>query len=430
MKNTKFFRTMLTVALVLTIIGSVTGGTIAWFTDSVESTNNIIKSGNLDMVVEYKTDLDDEWATLEEDTELFNKDALYEPGYTEVVFLRVANAGNLAFKYNLALSVEDSVIGKSVLGNDIELSKYLDMGIYVQDEYSSGANYADILMPVMFSDRATALSKVATSMTKLSTKNAEGLVTLATDSPILPGDQTSQVVALVLTMPTTVGNEANHLTGTAAPEITLGLHVQATQYMHESDSFGSDYDEDATYPEISSTPIKATVTALSGDELTIMCTDAWQGAMGLTFLDGEQVLDCGLKLTAQDTPADIVGKDYADWSVDFEISSTKALEESDTTPHIVLAGQYTSWCEDWLAFELAGVGTEANKAERIMSSFARIKYSEIVNDIKEFQCGVILLDDYFKGESITLELCVYETDGHGNELEDGRHVIKSFTFDF
>lgn len=433
MKKMKYLRSWLVVALVVTIIGSLTGGTVAWFTDTVESTDNVIQSGNLDMVVEYKTTLDGEWATLEKETNLFKENALYEPGYTEIVFLRVANAGNLAFKYNLALSVEDSVIGKSVLGNDIELSKYLDMGIYVQDEYSSGFNYADILLPNMFADRATALDSVQTT-TKLSTKNTEGLVTLATDLPMLVGEQTSQVIALVLTMPTTVGNEANHLTNTPAPEINLGLHVVATQLMHESDSFGIDYDEDATYPTISTVELpKATISVLSGDQLTIIADNMdMDNFEGLKLLDGEKVLDCGLKFSANETLADLEGKDYADWSVDFEITSSKGLSADDTTARIALAGQYESWMEDWVAFEVTGLDIPANEPCRMIQPVLdRMKYSEIVEDVVDFQCGVIILDEeYFAGQTITLDLVVYETDGHGNEIEDGKHVVKSFTFSF
>ena len=49
MKKMKYLRTWLVVALVVTIIGSLTGGTVAWFTDSVESTGNVIESGTLDV---------------------------------------------------------------------------------------------------------------------------------------------------------------------------------------------------------------------------------------------------------------------------------------------------------------------------------------------------------------------------------------------
>ena len=243
----KFKRTILLMMLLSVMLTAVTGGTIAWFTDNVSSTENVIQSGNLDMVVEYKTSLDGEWAELKEDTKLFKENALYEPGYTELVFLRVKNAGNLAFKYKADLAINNSVIGTSVLDNEIKLSDYMQAGIYVQDEYSSGANYWEILGPTMFRDRATALSSL--TLTDMNKMTEEGTLTLATDKPILPGEQTSQVIVLALHMPETVGNEANHKTGTAAPQINLGLHIAATQFTHEEDIFDNQYDKDATYPD-------------------------------------------------------------------------------------------------------------------------------------------------------------------------------------
>lgn len=179
----------------------------------------------------------------------------------------------------------------------------------------------------------------------------------------------------------------------------------------------------------------ATVQKLLGDDLKIHCTDEYK-AMGLSFLKGDYTLACGLEMKANETEEDIIGKDYADWSVDFEIISTKAISKDDLETHIYLAGHYDfldlAKTGDWIAFGIQGFDVPANKAERVMSAFARMKYEEIVKSVKEFKCGVIFPkgDDYFKGESITLKLCVYETDGHGNELENGRHEIKSFKFDF
>ncbi len=49
-------------------------------------------------------------------------------------------------------------------------------------------------------------------------------------------------------MPETVGNEANYYKN-YAPEIDLGIKLLATQMVDESDSFGSDYDADASLKE-------------------------------------------------------------------------------------------------------------------------------------------------------------------------------------
>ena len=71
------------------------GTTFAWFTDSAVSGNNIIKTGNLDMKLSwrpYGADHAEEWAEVTENTVLFGKDALYEPGYTEAVWLNTASS--------------------------------------------------------------------------------------------------------------------------------------------------------------------------------------------------------------------------------------------------------------------------------------------------------------------------------------------------
>ena len=53
-------------------------------------------------------------------------------------------------------------------------------------------------------------------------------------------------LALVVYMPTTVGNEANH-DGVTLPKIELGINVFATQVANEEDSFGADYDKGAPW---------------------------------------------------------------------------------------------------------------------------------------------------------------------------------------
>ena len=220
------------------------GTTYAWFTDSVTSANNIIQSGNLKVVLEYKSNWSDEWAPVNENTKIFKDGVLYEPGYTEVVYLRVSNAGSLALKYLLSFNIANEEGSTNVYGEEFKLSDYLQVGTYVQDEYSSGFNYADILMPTMFGTREAALGSV--ELQKLSEANA----VIREDAPILPGNETAQVVAIVLTMPETVGNEANTKLGENAPYIELGVRLFATQFTHENDSFDNQYDANVDQPTV------------------------------------------------------------------------------------------------------------------------------------------------------------------------------------
>ena len=233
---------LMSVLSLLLCFSMLIGSTFAWFTDSVTSNNNIIKSGNLDVVLEYKTNWDDAWAPVEQDTKIFKEGALYEPGYTEVVYLRVSNAGSLALKYQMKVDILSETTSTNVAGEEFKLSDYLQIGTYVQNEYSSGFNYADLLMPTMFGTREAALTNVTTE--KLS--EAESVV--CSDATIVPGTETAQVAVLVLNMPETVGNEANHKSDVAAPQINLGVTLLATQFTHEDDSFDNQYDKDAVYP--------------------------------------------------------------------------------------------------------------------------------------------------------------------------------------
>ena len=215
---------------------SFVGTTFAWFTDSVTSANNIITAGNLDVELEYSTDMVN-WTAVDATTNIFDDEALWEPGYTEIVYLRVSNLGNLALKYKLGIEVADETAGKTKDNVEFKLSDYIEYGV-AKD------------VTAKYADRAAALAAITTAA-KLNTAYSEefhlvGKTATATDT---------DVYALVVYMPESVGNEVNH-NGTDIPEIKLGLSVLATQDTVESDSFNDQYDKDATY-----------VSAATADEL-------------------------------------------------------------------------------------------------------------------------------------------------------------------
>lgn len=235
-KSTK--RALLTSALALLMcVSMLIGSTFAWFTDSVTSGRNKIVSGNLDVVLEYKTpDSQDEWKEVTSDTVLFGEKGLWEPGHTEVVALRIRNAGTLALKYDLATTVYEEVAGTNVYGDSFKLSDYLEIGY---SAINGDGQIGDAFMGMMLGSRDNANSLTNSEFGK------------SVDNPypiILPGD--AHVCALAISMPTTVGNEANYKTGTEAPFISFGVTLLATQATVESDSFNNQYDKDAEYPNL------------------------------------------------------------------------------------------------------------------------------------------------------------------------------------
>ena len=109
-KSTK--RALLMSALALLMcVSMLIGSTFAWFTDSVTSSGNIIKSGTLDVTMEWK----DATATGAQQTykdasegAIFNYDK-WEPGYVEAKNIKISNVGTLALQYNLRIAANGEV---------------------------------------------------------------------------------------------------------------------------------------------------------------------------------------------------------------------------------------------------------------------------------------------------------------------------------
>ena len=185
------------------------------------SANNIITTGNLDVELEYFNG--EEWEKVTATTNVFEKNTLWEPGHTEVVYLKVSNVGTLALKYQLGVNVASEVTGTNIDGDTIKLSDIIVFGA-VENQSEEFAN------------REAAREAVVEAK-----KLSEGY---SKSNYILPNGE-PQYVALVVYMPETTGNEANYKTGTTAPTINLGINLFATQHTYEHDTFGNDYDAEA-----------------------------------------------------------------------------------------------------------------------------------------------------------------------------------------
>jgi predicted ribosomally synthesized peptide with SipW-like signal peptide len=225
-KNTR--KALLSSALSLVLcLAMLIGTTFAWFTDSVTSANNIIKSGNLDVTLDYWDG--DSFEEVKDTTKLFNDEALWEPGHTEVAYLKIGNAGSLALKYQLQVNVYDETLGKTKDGADIRLSDYLVFSVIDIDESEAGTY-----------DRETAIDKAG---------DVKGLKEYIGETTPLVKKGDADCVALVIYMPTTVGNEANH-NGKDVPKIEMGVNLYATQFTSEEDSFNNQYDAGAYLPVV------------------------------------------------------------------------------------------------------------------------------------------------------------------------------------
>ena len=225
-KSTK--RALLTSALALLMcVTMLVGATFAWFTDTASTGVNKIQAGNLKMEVTYKNTADGNFEKVNKETPVFNNNALWEPGHVEYVVLKVRNAGSLALKYKLGINIASETGSTSVDGNAFNLSDYIRFAVLDGDQSSLGR---DDLVAAAGNGAALNAGYTAENHLLAGTNNSE------------------KVVTLVVWMPTTVGNEANHKTEVTAPSIDLGISVAATQDTVEKDSFDNTYDKDAVYP--------------------------------------------------------------------------------------------------------------------------------------------------------------------------------------
>lgn len=215
------------ISLILCLV-MLTGTTFAWFTDSETSGRNVIKSGNLDVTLEYWDGT--EYKPVTTTTQLFDDNALWEPGYTEVAYLKVTNVGNLALKYQLDVNVYSETPGTNVYNEAFNLSDYL--------VFKAVDSKTDLVGTYT---RETAKDAAGIEM-GLKTYNS------AVKDLISTGD--ADYIALIIYMPESVDNHANHLINTNPPTIEMGVVLNATQKTNESDTFGPDYDEDATYADV------------------------------------------------------------------------------------------------------------------------------------------------------------------------------------
>lgn len=225
-------RALLTSVLALVLsLAMLAGTTFAWFTDTASTGVNRIVSGNLDVGLKYWGGAESGWLTAEDSKKLFDENALWEPGYTQIVYLKVKNNGNLALTYAMQITPVHETVGVNVDGEEFKLSDYIKFGwtTFTADENGT---------PVALGREAaqTGVGDGAQLGTTLHRQAAE---------PLAAGAE--ELVALVAWMPEDVGNEANY--STVQPTIELSLKVLATQAAVESDSFDTNYDEDAVDDE-------------------------------------------------------------------------------------------------------------------------------------------------------------------------------------
>ncbi len=208
-KKTPYKRIALVLSLCALIVWGIlgTGASLAWFVDTSEEVTNIFHTANFDLEVSHRTD-EYKWESIDAKTDIFDDEALYEPGYVQVIYLKVENKGDRAFDFYTAISVKGSTTAINVFGQKFWLHEHLKFGVAI------AGSKAEMEEAVSSREKANAIATMK-------------LQNYSTDvAPLAPGE--TAYLALVVRMPEEVGNEANYREDDI-PKVELGIIVKAEQ---------------------------------------------------------------------------------------------------------------------------------------------------------------------------------------------------------
>lgn len=196
-------RSLLSSALALLICFSMLlGSTFAWFTDTASTGVNTIQAGNLkvELVDEQENNLEGKTLGFVRNASGAQSDILWEPGCTyELEPVYVKNCGNLALKY---------VVSVSGIDGDAKLAEAIEWNV----TFGNGVEGAAAV--------------------------------LGENNVLLPGEK-SQRIVVVGHMKEDAGNEYQGLSLEG-----IAITVYATQATAEYDSYGNQYDANATLPSV------------------------------------------------------------------------------------------------------------------------------------------------------------------------------------
>ena len=187
------------------------GSTYAWFTDSVINTNNIIRSGNIDVELWHASNGADEYEEVNGTTKLFvdvnGGQILWEPGVNTTEDFQIKNVGSLALKYEFRVKA---------------LSKSIN---------AEGKTLADII-----------------TMSVVDAENQQSLALFGAgyvvEGTLLSGETADYKIELDW-FSTELDNAFANL------KMFLGIELVATQVSYESDGYGTGFDDGIDYPNIS-----------------------------------------------------------------------------------------------------------------------------------------------------------------------------------
>ena len=277
------------------------GTTFAWFTDTATANVNKIQAGKLDVALEMFDTAQNKWVTAEGKTLNFVKAAggesqaiLWEPGAEyKLPELRVRNDGNLALKYEVAITgAVDATPNNGV--NDLELLDVITFSASIGGGPATSGVYGK---------------------------------TIATGELNKNGD--FQTVQLSAKMDENAGNKYQEMAISG-----IAITVKAMQASYEYDSNGNTYDRDANgSPDNPTWSISANVTApvVSGGATVISNADKTAVATVPEAAAKDSSGELTLKVAADDSAAASVSINSAQAALGYEVEVV-GLDTTNTAP--------------------------------------------------------------------------------------------------
>lgn len=256
------------------------GSTFAWLTDSVSTGTNTITTGKLDVQLLHTNQHVTPAKEVGQDTLLFTDEGGnpidWEPGAIAYENFTVENSGDLALNYRLALDLNNAntIAGTNRSLKDVLKVKVVKGGVKAADVSENALQGAEGFVSVTNGQISIPEAVHDDKIQKLTKKGSKGSSSDTYGVIIYwqPNPEQDYKYNLANYSDTdkdgkTIDNTSDgndHLT------IDLGVSLGATQAPEESDSNGSDYDREATYPATSVNEFTSALEkAKSGDTIEL-----------------------------------------------------------------------------------------------------------------------------------------------------------------
>ena len=380
------------------------GTTFAWFTDSVTSANNIIQSGTLDVELMFRDTPNDTWKDASQNPIFDYK--YWEPGFAQVKYVKLANVGSLAFRWQMNI-----IPNINVADGEADLADVIDVYMLPADATITRDTIAAATPVGTLSELIADADGAAYGIMLPEEGKGSTNVTLDREDAAITATGSVEY-AIVLKMQESAGNEYQGLS------VGEGFSVQvlATQYTWENDSFDHLYDDDVDLDA----PPKAEVIVTEGKWIETSTHDRiWANTT--------------LQFKPEHTYEEALEHPYGLYHADFVVTADKDIPAES----VILPGYYAAYCDDynggkWVGLSSGDVVTAGTEIRLIrvlseaMNADITVNYEDICkfgNDGTGFLCGVAAVDNNddgvyeAAGATITVELRLYEVPAQGECAE-------------